>query len=148
MAYYTNLINAWNNVTQPPPGVTGTALTALSTANKLVAINAWTVVGAARPAVLTPSQILNAIVFADLVSLTQLQISQLTLLLAGSAIDASPGTSIRLGIQALFAGKATTLANLGALVAPHDAPPVLWWQANGYTSPINAADLAAAGGLV
>ncbi|HEY8837232.1 MAG TPA: hypothetical protein VIO16_06020 [Dehalococcoidia bacterium] len=27
------------------------------------------------------------------------------------------------------------------------APPVLWWQANGYTGPFSAPDLQAAGGL-
>jgi hypothetical protein len=147
MAYYTALINAWNSVTQPPAGVTGTGLTGLSTANKLIAINVWTVVGTPVKAILSPSQILNAIVFADLAALTQLQVSQLTLLLAGTAIDASPGTSIRLGIQALFAGKTATLANLGALVAPFDSPSVPWWQANGYSGPINGNDLGNAGGL-
>jgi hypothetical protein len=82
---------------------------------------AKTVVVPAGHAILAPSQILNAVVFADLAALTQLQVSQLTLLLAGSSVDASVGTSIRAGIQALFAGKTTTLANLGALVAPFDA---------------------------
>ena len=46
MAWYTALINAWNGATQPPAGVTGTALTGgMSTAQKLAAVNAWTVVG-------------------------------------------------------------------------------------------------------
>ena len=46
MAYYTNLINAWNNVTQPPPGVTGSPLLGGdTTAQKIVKVNAWTVVG-------------------------------------------------------------------------------------------------------
>lgn len=132
MAYYTALVAAWNNATQPPPGVTGTALTALTTVQKLAVVNAWTVIGSPKPAILSPSKILNQIVFADLAALTQIQISQLTLLLAGSSVDASSNTPIRLGIQALFAGKATTLANLGALVAPFDAPVVPWCLANGY----------------
>jgi hypothetical protein len=133
MAYYDTLISAWNGGTQPPAGVTGTALTAqMTTAQKLAAINGWTVTGASKPAVLSPSQILNAIVFADLAALTQLQVSQLTLLLAGSSIDASVGTPIRAGIQALFAGKTTTLAQLGTLVAPFDSPTISWTSSHGY----------------
>jgi hypothetical protein len=150
VAYYTNLINAWNSATQPPTGVTGTGLTGLTTANKLIAINGWTVIGTATKAILSPSAILNAIVFSDLAALTQLQVSQLTLLLAGSSVDASVGTSIRAGIQALFAGKTQTLTNLGALVAPFDSPAVPWWQASsggGLNGPISQPDLTAAGGL-
>src|SRR4051812_16033633 len=98
--YYDALIAKWGTLT---PG---------TTAAKLAQINAITVTGTAIKAILTPSSILNAIVFADLAALTQLQVTQLTLLLQGASVDASPGTSIRIGIQALFAGKTTTLANL------------------------------------
>jgi hypothetical protein len=46
MAFYDALIAAWNNATQPPAGVTGTGLTAqMTTAQKLDAINGWTVAG-------------------------------------------------------------------------------------------------------
>lgn len=145
MAYYDLLIAAWNNPTQPPPGVTGQALTGLTTAQKIAAVNAWTVAGTPAKAILSPSSILNAIVFADLAALTQLQVSQLNLLLAGSSVDASAGTTIRLGIQQLFAGKTQTLINLGALVAPFDSPTVLWWQANGYPSPFHLTDATNAG---
>jgi len=145
MAYYTAFTTAWNGVTQPPAGVTGAGLTGgMTTAQKLAAMNGWTVI-AAQKAMLAPSQILNAIVFADLAALTQLQVSQLALLLAGSQVDASAGTSIRAGIQALFAGKSTTLANLAALVAPFDNAIAPWWQANGYLRPFDAGDAQAAG---
>lgn len=146
MAYYDALIAAWNNATQPPPGVTGVSLTGLTTANKLAAIQVWTVAsGVAGKAILSPSSILNAVAFADLAALTQLQVSQLALLLAGSSVDASVGTSIRAGIQALFASKTTTINNLGALVAPLDAQPqVLWISKNGYES-LSLNDVAAAG---
>jgi hypothetical protein len=73
-------------------------------------------------------------------------VTQLTLLLQGDLVDASPGTSIRTGIQALFAGKTATLTALGALVAPFDSPTIPWWKSV-YTAPISADDLAAAGGL-
>jgi hypothetical protein len=45
MAYYSNLVAAWNGATQPPSGVTGAALTGLTTAQKLTTINEWTVMG-------------------------------------------------------------------------------------------------------
>ena len=150
MAYYTNLIAAWNNATQPPPGVTGTALTALSTANKIAAINAWTITGTPQKAVLSPSAVINAIVASDLASLTTAQVSLLTLLLQGSSIDASVGTTIRAAAQAIFAGKTATLTALGALVAPFDAPQIPWWSAptgGALTSPVGLPDLAAAGNL-
>jgi hypothetical protein len=103
------------------------------------------VIGSAQRAILPPSAILNAVVFADLAALTQLQVSQLTLLLAGNSVDASAGTSIRQGIQQLFAGKTQTLNNLSSLVAPYDSPKVPWWQGNSYAGPINANDATAAG---
>lgn len=134
MAYYDAMITKWASL-------------AGTTEQKLAALNAATVPGPAQRAILEPSSILNAIVFADLAALTQLQVTQLTLLLQGSAVDASAGTSIRAGIQALFSGKAATLANLGALVAPYDNPVIPWWRANGYSGPFSNADLAAAGNL-
>lgn len=138
MAYYDALIAKWGTLS-------GT------TEQKLTQINALTVTLPAKPAIFSPSQILNRCVFADLAALTQLQISQLALLLAGSQVDASAGTPIRLGIQTLFAGKTQTLANLGQLVAPYDSPTASWWSATvaqgggGLTSPVSLEDLAAAG---
>ncbi len=131
--YYNAMITKWGTLA---PG---------TTAQKLAALNAATVTGSARPCVLTPSQIINAVVFADLAALTQLQVSQLALLLSGASVDASPGTSIRLGVQGLFAGKTTTLAQLGTLVEPFDSPTVSWWSANGYSRPFDMGDVTAAG---
>ena len=132
MAYYDAMVAKWATLN---PG---------TTANKLAQLNAAT---ASIPgkAVLAPSAIINAVVIADLAGLTQLQLTQMTLLLQGSAVDASTGTPIRAGIQALFAGKTTTLANLAALVAPLDSVAVPWWQANGYLRPFDLGDVAAAG---
>lgn len=125
-----------------------------TTQAKLDAINALTVpTGVPTKITLAPSAILNAIVFADLAALTQLQVSQLTLLLQGEQVDVSVGSTIRTGIVALFAGKATTLAALGALVAKADIPTLPWWQASvaqnggGLTSPVGMNDLIMAGGL-
>jgi uncharacterized protein (DUF697 family) len=143
MAYYDALVAKWSTLT---PG---------TTAAKLAQLNAMTVTTSVPgKALLSPSAILNAIVFADLVALTQLQVSQLTLLLSGDTVDVSTGTSIRAGLVALFAGKTTTLANLAALVASIDAPVVPWWQATvaqgggELRGPVALSDLLAAGGLV
>jgi hypothetical protein len=138
MAYYDALVTKWGTLS-------GT------TASKLAQINALTVAGTAVKAILEPSAILNAIVFADLAALTQLQVTQLTLLLQGGTVDASSGTSIRAGIQALFSGKTTTLANLGALVAPYDSPTIPWATATiaqsggGLVAMVQPSDLTQAG---
>ena len=133
MAYYDALKTQWPLLT---PG---------TTAAKLAQLNALTAPGAQQKAILSPSQILNAIVFTDLATFTQLQVSQLTLLLAGTAIDASVGTTIRAGIQALFVGKTASLTALGLLVAPFDSPTVPWWLLNGYPRPFDLGDIATAG---
>lgn len=133
MAYYDALVTKWATLS---PG---------TTAAKLAQVNALTVTGSAVKAVLPPSAILNAIVFSDLAALTQLQVTQLTLLLSGTDIDASAGTPIRAGIQALFAGKTTTLANLAALVAPFDSPSIPWWQSASYPRAFDLGDISAAG---
>lgn len=120
MAYYDALITKWATLT---PG---------TTAQKLAQVNALTVTGSPLRAFLTPSAILNAIVASDLAALTATQVSFLTLILQGSQVDASQGTTVRAAIQTIFAGKTTTLSQLGALVAPFDSPTVLWTTANGY----------------
>lgn len=142
MAFYDALTAAWNGATQPPAGVTGTGLTAqMTTQQKLDAINAWTVVSA-KKALLSPSAILNAIVAADLAALTSAQVSFLTLVLQGSTVDASAGTTVRAAIQTIFSGKTVTLSQLAALVAPYDNNKVSWTSANGYAvlTPVDAAN--------
>lgn len=141
MAYYTALIDEWKTL----PGKT--------TDEKLAAVNALTVQVAAQGiALVTPSQILNAIVFADLELLTQLQIAQLTLLLSGGSVDASKGSSIRVGIQSFFGGKTQTLANLTELFAAADQPVTApWWPTpvdqggGGLSGPVSETDLKIAG---
>jgi hypothetical protein len=140
MAYYDALIAKWATLN-------GT------TAQKLAAVNALTV-ASPQKALLTPSAILNAIVPSDLAALTSAQVAMLTLILQGATVDASAGTTIRAAAQNIFSGKATTLANLGALVAPYDNATIPWWQATvaqgggGLNSSVSNNDLVAAGGLV
>lgn len=136
MAYYDALITKWATLS---PG---------TTAQKLAVLNAITVAkGSANPAILTPSQIVNACVPADIASLTTAQVTLLTLLLQGSAVDASAGTTVRAGVIAIFTGKVTTLSQLAALVAPFDNPTIPWWQSAGLSGQVSLADLAAAGNL-
>lgn len=150
MAYYDKLITAWNSATQPPAGVTGTALTGLSTAAKLAAINGWTVTGSVPTSLSTTgAQLLNCINWAEFNALTATQqINLLTLcsatgsLLGGSANAALVTAGMFLAYFTNHAGP--TITALTAL-AQSTAQP--WWQANGYTSPIDAGDLTAAGGL-
>jgi N-methylhydantoinase B/oxoprolinase/acetone carboxylase alpha subunit len=131
MAYYDALKAAWN-AQGIPAGASGTAITgAMTTAQKIAAVNSWTLPSAQR-AVLSVNAIINAIVPADFIALSQLQLSQMTLLLGGNqSVDASPGTTIRAVFQSIFAGKGTTLGQLGALVAPYDNATVQWVTAAG-----------------
>src|ERR1044072_6365750 len=88
MAYYDALVAVWT--TGKPANVTGATFSAGSpAATKLAAINGWIVAkGSPDKALLNPSDILNAIVFADLAALTQLQVTQLGTLLSGTQVDA------------------------------------------------------------
>jgi len=129
---YTALIAAWNNPTQPPPGVTGNPLLSTdSTQQKINKVNRWTV-ATPQQALLVPYKILNSIVDVDLAALTPAQVSQFTLLLSGAHADLSPGTPLRSTIQGLFAGKTQTIQQLRDLVAPYDNAISSWCQANEY----------------
>lgn len=102
------------------------AYNGMTDAQIIAAVNAKTV-PAPQPAILNVPDIINAIVKADFNALTQIQLSQMMLLLGGAGrVNASPGTTIRGVFQDIFLGKVTTLANLGALVAPFDSATALW----------------------
>lgn len=138
--YYDPLIAKWATLT---PG---------TTAAKLAQINAITVAGTTVPAIVPVNKIVNAIVAADLLALTTNQLLALQVILFGNAsVDGSPGTTVRAVFQSIFAGKATTLANLTALVAPYDNGTVPWWQATvaqgggGLVALVQPSDLTQAG---
>lgn len=150
MAYYTALIAAWNGATQPPTGVTGTALTGgMTTAQKLAAVNAWTVTGSVPSTIfVTGNQVLNCIDFAEFNALTaakQTNMLQLCavpgLLLGGSANTAKMLAGMNISY---FPSGGPTIVALTALSQGAVQP---WWQANSYFGPINNNDLVAAGGL-
>ena len=149
MAYYTNLINAWNGATQPPAGVTGQALTGLTTAQKIAAVNAWTIAGPAISPQIPVRNVIAVIVPADFLALTALQLQELQFLLQGGDVVFAPsGGTVRSVFGTIFSGKATTLANLSALVAQYDAPPIPWYSAaNGgaLNGAVSLTDTQAAG---
>lgn len=149
MSYYSNLIAAWNNATQPPAGVSGTALTGLTTAQKLAAVNGWAVTGSSPTAFgITGVQIANCINWTEFAALTAQQQSNVLALCSqpGLYIGGSAETAhlVDAMIIAYFPSAGPTLTALTALAQAQVQP---WWQFAGYTSPIGPADLTAAGGL-
>lgn len=155
MAYYDVLIAAWNSSVQPPTGVTGTGLSsAMTTAQKLAAVNAWTITGAVPTNfTVAASDVFNCINFNEFNALTQAQQSNVLAmchvsgqLLGGSAnlSRMAPGM-----IVSYFPSSGPTIANLTALAK---ATTQTWCQANSYPYSgnqglLNGGDLAAAGGL-
>jgi hypothetical protein len=148
MSYYSALQAAWATSSASaaalPSGVTGTSLFGLTTAQKIAAVNGWTVANP-QPAMLQPTEVVNAIASADMLTLTatQLQIIALILQTGGGLVDASSGSNNRAVFQSIFASKPTTLANLSALVSPFDNATQLWVTHNGY--PLLSADTGNAG---
>lgn len=147
MAYYDGLIAAWNGATQPPSGVTGTALTGLTTANKLIAVNGWTVTGSVPTTMTaTGTQVLNCVVWSEFNALTAAQQSNFLMLCAnsGQLLGGSANvTKILPGmIVAYFGGGSGTVANLSALAKSVTQP---WWQANGYPRAFDNGDVTTAG---
>jgi hypothetical protein len=135
MAYYDPLIAAWNNPTQPPPGVTGAGLVGGdSTQTKLNKVNAWTVTGAIPTSFLANNaEMLNAIVWTEFKALTQAQqntvfnaLQVMGPLLSGTDNQARllPGMLLE-----FFVGGSATRTNLIALAK---AVTSTWCKANGY----------------
>ena len=150
MAYYTALINAWNSATQPPTGVTGTGLTgSMTTAQKLAAVNAWTVTGVVPASFhVTGAQLANCINWAESAALTAQQQSSLLMhclqkwqLPGGSANTAHLAAGLILAYCTNLSG--LTIRALTALAQATGQPGR---QSASYSSPFNTNDLAAAGG--
>lgn len=158
MAYYDALIAAWNGATQPPAGVTGAALTGLTTAQKLAAVNGWTVVG---PNV--PIPVLQVMTYLRTNNLW-MAIKAATATSNGAAAAVDYNSDPR--VQTLDVSLAIVQGMLADLVthtlltqAQSDAikamgsPLLPWWQASvaagggGLSGPVSNPDLVAAGGL-
>lgn len=134
MAYYSALIAEWSLLT---PG---------TTTQKLAQINAMTVTGSVPTSfTITGLQLMGAIALADFSALTAGQQTQVLALCAMPALPVgTAATFVQPALVALFGSATPTRANLLALA---QGTVQTWWTANGYTSPIDAADLVAAGGL-
>lgn len=136
MAYYDALVTKWGTLT---PG---------TTAAKLAQVNAATAAAAAIPMIVPTYKIYNLIDATEFGALTASNQQLVRDILGMGTVDGSPGTSIRARMVAIFSNASgPTRIALAALAATYDTPTTLWWQANGYSSPISASDLAAAGGL-
>lgn len=175
MAYYTNLIAAWNSATQPPAGVAGTALTGLSTAAKLAAVNGWTVAGpnvdvqvsAIVGVLMLGGAYLPLSAFAataatgnqthdSALSSAKMLMAWITVPNAPAAQMSNPTVFAQISgmAAAVLAQETASTGSTGFTQAVHDAlialsaTTVPWWRANNYSSPIGTGDLSAAGGLV
>ena len=135
MAYYDALKAEWPSI----PGAT--------TAAKLTALNALTVAGEAPAIVWAPgNELRNAIVAADLATLSTQQTGWLAFAWGTDPVDITSGSLAYTAAVSLFAGKTTTLNQLGVIYTKYSAAPQIpWWQANGYLRAFDLGDIAEAG---
>jgi hypothetical protein len=149
MSYYTALQAAWNNVTQPPAGVTGSGLLAGdTTAQKLAKLNAWTVTGSV-PTVLsvTGNQILNCINYAEFKALPAAQQQNLLLMCACPGLLLGGSSNTAFMVDGILLDYFTNHAGptILALMALAQSTTQSWWQANGYLRAFDLGDIATAG---
>src|SRR5574337_1038616 len=143
MAYYDVLKAAWNGTTQPPAGVTGTALTgAMTTAQKLAAVNAWTVAAPAVPMIIPSYKIYNEVVPSEFTALTTANQQLIRDIFGMGTVDASAGTNVRNVIISIFPSATQTFKNLAALAATYDTQSQSWCAANGYPHSATAGALS------
>jgi hypothetical protein len=133
MAYYTALIAEW-------PSLTGT------TEQKLATLNAMTVTGSI-PSLgnITGLQFMSCMHWAEYAAQTALVQATLNTLMLMPTIS---GGSASPFVAPMFTAIGATMPLTGtALAALATAIIQPWWQANGYSAPIDMNDLVAAGGL-
>lgn len=134
-AYYAPLVAKW------------ATLPADTTANKLAGLNAQTVPGVVTPTIVETYKIYNVINPTEFSALTNANQQLVRDILSLGRVDASPGTSVRTRLLAIFAAGSATRTALAALAAPFESPTIPWWQSAGYPGPLTQNDLDAAGGL-
>lgn len=148
MAYYTALITGWNGATQPPTGVTGTAITGgMTTGQKLAAVNGWTVTGIVPTTFFTSGdKILNCINWTEFNTLTAQQQSNVLAMCnnLGQLLGGSGNTTHLVAgmIIAYFPAAGVTITALTALAQSTTLP---WWQTNSYPRAFDLGDISAAG---
>ena len=146
MAYYTLFTSAWNTGTVPG-GVTGSALTGQTTAQKLININGWISNGSIPTTIyVTGSQILNCINWTEFAALPATQQSNVLAMcqVPGNLLGGSANTTHLVPgmIIAYFPPAGVTITALSAMSA---ATPQPWWQANGYPRPFDMGDVTTNG---
>lgn len=117
MSYYDALIAKWATLS---PG---------TTQQKLDQINALTVTGPAVPMIVPTYSIYNLIDTSDWTGLSAANQQLVRDILSMGTVDASPGTSVRARMTALFGAGTATRTALSALAAKYDSPPIPWWSA-------------------
>jgi hypothetical protein len=133
MAYYDALIAAWNSATQPPSGVTGSALLAGdTTAQKCTKVNGWTMAGPAVPMRVEATIIYNLIVISEYTALSAANQTIVNNLLSMGILDGSPNTNVRTRIVQIFPSGTQTFTNLSNLAKTYDTPTQDWCFANAY----------------
>jgi hypothetical protein len=160
MTYYTALINAWDLSSASsgalPTGVTGASLFGLTTAAKLTALNAWTVSGIVPTTLYaTGNQLLNCMNWTEFAALTVTQQANLLMMcmIPGQLLGGSSNTAQMVDGMILAYFTNHSGPTVLALTALAQAAVTPWWQASvvsnggGLNGPVNANDLAAAGGL-
>lgn len=151
MAYYTALTTAWNGATQPPAGVAGTAITGgMTTAQKIAAVNGWTVTGAVPTSFFTTgAAVLNCINYAEFKALTSTQQANLlgVLAVAGQLLGGSGNTTKMVAgmIIDYFPPAGPTIAALTALAQGTVQQWVTASTGGGLNGPISQTDATAAG---
>jgi|SRR5215472_1599205 len=137
MAYYDALISAWNSVTQPPAGVTGTGLVAGdTTAQKCTKINGWTMVGPAISPTIPAWQIYDQIVLTEYDALVAANQTTVNNILAMGNINCATGSNARRRLFAtgFFPAGTTSNTNLTTLFNSNYSPSQDWCHLNGYPS--------------
>lgn len=143
MVDYTALQTAWNSGTQPPVGISGQALTGLTTANKLAAVLAWTTTGTAIPMIIPSYLIYNLLDPTEFSALSAANQALVRDLVGMGTVDGSSGKPARARLVAIYPS-GTTRTALNSLAATYDSPTVNWATKNGYAG-ITMNDVAAAG---
>lgn len=154
--YYTALRAAWNAPITPPPPVQGPAFTLqMTTAQKIVAINQWTVqTGQFSSRITVPAwQLYSAIVPAEFQKLNSQQQQYIRDILLLGTIELTNGSSARNVLAQFMPPPSITSYNIALLCKAADIPTMPWWIApvqiggGGLTAPVAQSDLDAAGNL-
>ena len=154
MAYYDSLIAAWNGVTQPPSGTTGSPLLPTdTTSQKLAKVNEWTVTGEIPDTIyITGNEVLNCINYAEFEVLSGIDQANILNMLAvqGPLLGGRANTALILVgmlIDKFPAGGQT----IQALTALEKSITESWCQTNNYpyldskTGNLSMADVTNAG---